>query len=178
MLVSLSYEKLIFWKIQNGDLQSLYEFNNISLIHSYDCLLAINGYLLVGENNRIRVFNYTGRRITFSFFYENDEFGRIYSMKYLGNNYFICGRSFGFCSLFLFRENTKTIRKINIFRNNNLKTSDKNIDEDKDDFLINNICICKTSSGTGNILISSVDKTLKVISIPIVKMILLINKNY
>ena len=164
MLVSLSYENLIFWEIQNRDLRSLYEFRNNSAAYYKDSLLAIDGNLLVGEYNGIRVYRYDGRRISYSFFYKNKEFGNVYSIKHLGNNYFICGRSFGFCSIFLLRERTKNIRKINIFRNNNLRTSDEEFEVMNDNYLINNICVKRTSADRGNILVSSVDKTLKAYS--------------
>ena len=127
----------------------------------------MNNHLLVGEKDGIEVYLIENKRFFFSFFYKNEEFGNVYTINPLGNNYFICGRSFGFCSIFLLREEEgkgKSIRKINIFRNNNLRTSDEAFEVTKDNYYINNICIKKTSVATGNILVSSVDKTLKVYS--------------
>ena len=126
-------------------------------------LLNINGNLLIGEKNGIRVVHHENRRIISSYFFNNEEFGGVYIMKYLGNNYFICGRSFGFCLLFLLRENS--IRKINIFRNNNLVNYNNICNDRFDNYYITVICIIKiTGQSYGYILISSADRTLKVYS--------------
>ena len=166
ILVSVSNgdKKLIFWEIQNQDLHLLKEFINNSSTFYNDSLLNLDKNLLVGEKDGIRVYHHEEKVITFSFFYKNEEFGSFYSIKYLGNNYFICGRSFGFCSIFKLKEKEKNIRKINIFRNNNVITSMKEFDIMNDNYFINNICVKKTSVATGDILISSVDRTLKIYS--------------
>ena len=157
-------QKLTFWKIQDRNLIQFLCLNNATSIISNDSLLDINGNLLVGEKNGINVFHHkkkdNGIDINFSFFFKNEEFGGVFSMKSLENNYFICGRSFGFCSVFLLRE--KSIRKINIYRNNNLRASDKPYDIYDVKYRITSICVQKTSEKNGNILISSIDKTLKV----------------
>ena len=146
-------KKLKFWNIQNNDLQLKQPANNIPSQIYNDSLLSINNFLLVGELEGIRVYHHEHGTISFSFFYKNEEFGGIYSIKYLGNNYFICGRSFGFCSIFLLREDVKYIRKVNIFRNNNLRTSDQNFNVLKDEFCNSNICVKKNSETDGNILV-------------------------
>ena len=148
-------------------MQSLEDFGIIPSVIYKDSLLNINKNLLIGEKNGIRVYHCENKKFSFSFFYKNEEFGKVYSINSLGNNYFICGRSFGFCSIFLLREEEgkgKSIRKINIFRNNNLRTSYESFEVNNDKYYINNICIKKTSVATGNILVSSVDKTLKIYS--------------
>lgn len=72
----------------------------------------------MGEKNGISVIKHENKRFTYSYFYKNEEFGGVFSINSLGRNNFICGRSLGYCSIFLLRENS--IRKVNIFRNNNL----------------------------------------------------------
>ena len=170
ILVSGS-EKLKSWEIQDNNLDInlnlLEEILGNNLVLYNNSLLNMNKHLLVGEKDGIEVYFIENKRFFFSFFYKNEEFGNVYTINPLGNNYFICGRSFGFCSIFLLREEEgkgKSIRKINIFRNNNLRTSDEAFEVTKDNYYINNICIKKTSVATGNILVSSVDKTLKVYS--------------
>ena len=165
MLVSGSCgdKKIKFWEIVKNNLFIIKEFNNIPSTIYNDSFLDINKNLLVGEKDGISVYKYGKKRITFSFFYKNEEFGGIYSMKSLRDNYFICGRAFGFCSIFLLRENN--IRNINVFRNNNLRASDKPYDLKDDKFYITNICVKKPSESSGNIgniLVSSVDRTLKI----------------
>ena len=82
-------------------------------------------------------------------------------MKFLKNsdNYFICGRSYGFCSVFLLRGNH--IRKINIFRNNNQSIYNERNNIKNDNYFITNICINKISRDSGYILVTSNDQTLK-----------------
>ena len=154
-------KKLKFWNIQNNDLQLKEPVYDIPSRIYNDSLLNINSYLLVGESDGIRAYLHEHGAISFSFFYKNEEFGGIYSIKYLGHNYFICGRSFGFCSIFLLREDGKYIRKVNIFRNNNLRTSDEEFNVSNDEFYISNICVKRKSETNGNILVCSKDKTLK-----------------
>ena len=119
---------------------------------------------MVGQKNGIRVFHHEQGIIRNYYFFNNeefaDEFGGVFSMRSLGKNYFICGRAFGFCSVFLLRE--KSIRKINIFKNNNASVKPYNLI--KDNYYIIDICVKETSENEGIILISSVDKTLKVYS--------------
>ena len=82
-------------------------------------------------------------------------------MKVIDNDYFICGRNYGFCSIFKMRNSF--IRKINIFRNNNLMFSE-NINKSNfknDDYYITNICCAQINEKEGYILISSADNTLK-----------------
>ena len=118
VLVSRGDNNLRFWTFQASNLQLIKEFENISSIVYNNSLLDINGNLIVGEKNGIRVIKLENRSFTYSYFYKNEEFGDVLSIKSLGRNNFICGRSIGFCSIFLLRE--KNIRKVNIFRNNNL----------------------------------------------------------
>ena len=164
LLVSGSYndKSLYFWEIEENNLREFRHFSDIkynSIIYN-DSLLDIKGNLLVGLENGIMVYRHHNRQITSIEFYNIDEFEGVYSIKSLGNNYFICGRNFGYCSLFLLRE--KEIRKINIFRNNNLRTSNEIYDSKNDNYFITNICIKKISEIHGYILVSSVDKTLRV----------------
>ena len=149
-----------FWEIQNNNLILKDCLRNIPSTRYHNSLLNINGNLLIGEENGIRVIRYQNKRITSSYFFKDEDFGGVFAMKHLGNNYFICGRSFGFCSLFLLRENS--LRKINIFRNNNLSVYQDENTTRNDEYSITDICIRKKSETEGNILISSVDKTLKV----------------
>ena len=163
LLVSGSYEdkSLYFWEIQENDLRNVKQFSHIeygSTIYN-DSLLDINGKLLVGVEKGIIIYRHRNREITFFDYFENEEFGGVYSIKSLENNYFICGRSYGFCSLFLLRETA--IRKINIFRNNNLSFNG-NYNAQNDEYHITNICIKKINDSFGYILVSSIDKTLKV----------------
>ena len=90
----------------------------------------------------------------------NKEFGAVYSITDLGHDYFICGRSFGYCSIFQLRK--KAIRNINIFRNNNLSTLDNCFDIKMDQFFITYIYVKETSENKGFIFVSSIDKTLKI----------------
>ena len=155
---------LKFWKIQETkrELELVNSFDNIYSTISPNSLLVINKKLLVGQKNGIRVFHHEQGIIRNCYFFNNeelgDEFGGVFSIQSLGNNYFICGRSFGFCSIFLLRE--KSIRKINIFKNNNASVKPYNLINDN--YYITDICVKKTSENKGIILISSVDKTLKV----------------
>lgn len=158
-ILVINYQHLLeFWKYRENDLQSLKKFKIISSI-SNNNLLDINGNLLVGEQKGITIIHHENGEITNKYFYEDNGFGSVYSINNLGNDYFICGRSFGFCSIFLLKDNN--IRKINIFRNNNLSVYDENNKYEKDNYLITDICI-KETSDKKYILISSVDKTLKV----------------
>ena len=149
-----------FWEIQNNNLILKDCLRNIPSTAYHNSLLNINGNLLIGEENGIRVVRHQHKRIISSYFFKDEDFGGVFAMKHLGNNYFICGRSFGYCSLFLLRENS--IRKINIFRNNNLSVYQDANSTRNDEYSITDICIRKKSETKGNILISSVDKTLKV----------------
>ena len=140
-------------------IQNIYDIN-FNLFN--DSIIELNGNLLVGLNDGIRVYYFEKGGIIFSYNYKNEEFGKIFSIKSLGNNYFICGRSFGFCSIFLLRE--KSIRKINIFRNNNLRASDEPYSIRDDIYFITNICIGETSETDGYILVSSFDNSFKAYS--------------
>ena len=165
MLVSGSKldKNIKFFEIRENDLVLTDCLNDIPSTMHNGSLLNINGNLLIGEKNGIRVVHHENRRIISSYFFNNEEFGGVYIMKYLGNNYFICGRSFGFCSLFLLSENS--IRKINIFRNNNLVNYNNICNDRVDNYYITDICIRKiTGQSYGYILISSADRTLKVYS--------------
>lgn len=158
--------KLHFWRIKKSELELIKYFDIYSTI-SNNSLLDINGNLLVGQINGIRVFHHESGIITNNYFYNNeefgDEFGGVFSIKSLGRNYFICGRAFGFCSIFLLREkNINKIIKINIFRNNN--ASVKPYDLINDNYIITDICVKENSEEGGLILVSSADKTLKVYS--------------
>ena len=151
---------LKFWEIGDKCLKLLDSKKIPSTIYN-GSLLDIKGYLLVGEKNGIRVFQHENRMILNTYFFKNEEFGRVYVMKNIHDDYFICGRSFGFFSIFLRRDSC--IRKINIFRNNNLKCSEDKYDVNDDNFYITDICCVKgESDNEGYILISSADKTLKV----------------
>ena len=156
-------QNLKFWKIKvdKNELALIASFGINSPI-SNNSLLDINGNLLVGQTNCIRVFHHEQGIIAYNYYFNNEEFedglGGIFSIKPLRKNYFICGRAFGFCSIFLLRE--KSIRKINIFRNNNASIKPYNLLDDK--FYITDICVKEKSEIDGYILISSVDKTLKV----------------
>ena len=190
VLVSRGDNNLRFWTFQASNLQLIKEFENISSIVYNNSLLDINGNLIVGEKNGIRVIKLENRSFTYSYFYKNEEFGDVLSIKSLGRNNFICGRSIGFCSIFLLRE--KNIRKVNIFRNNNLSVynnsnaikysrsfitpfdiqrvfrdnyliTDRNVKKiSNSDYAVTDICVKEVSENEGYILISSVDKTLKV----------------
>ena len=149
-----------FWEIQSNNLILKDSIKNIPFTVYHNSLLNINENLLIGEKNGIRVVRHQNKRIISSYFFKDKEFGGVFAMKHLGNNYFICGRSFGFCSLFLLRENS--IRKINIFRNNNLSVYQNENTIRNDPYSISDICIRRISNIEGNIIISSVDKTLKV----------------
>ena len=168
ILVSSSNEDRMikFWEIQENNLLEIKNLRIISKVFTF-CLLYINKTLLIGTEEGIKLYHYNNRVITFLLLYKDVNFGRVYPMEYLGNNYFICGRSLGFCSLLLLRaerEEIKGIRKINVFRNNNEVISDNWLNAQNDHYYINNICIQKTSEATGYILISSIDNTLKVYS--------------
>ena len=157
---------LKFWRIQETkrELELVNSFDNIYSTISSNSLLNIDKKLLVGQKNGIRVFHHEQGIIRNYYFFNNeelgDEFGGVFSIRSLGKNYFICGRAFGFCSIFLLRE--KSIRKINIFKNNNASVKPYNLI--KDNYYIIDICVKETSENEGIILISSVDKTLKVYS--------------
>ena len=151
---------LCFWEIKEKDLNRI----NDEIIKAYpvynNSLSNIEENLLVGELNGIRVFKHENRVIINSFFFENGEFGSIFVIKHIENDYFICGRAFGFCSIF--RKRYFSIRKVNIFRNNNLRASNEKYDFDNDIYYITDICCVKTSDKTGYILVTSGDKTLKI----------------
>jgi len=104
-------------------------------------------------------------------FFKNEEFGGVFSINSLGRNNFIYGRSLGFCSIFLLRENN--IRKVNIFRNNNLSVYNNNnvirynrtyiagfhtqnnlndIGTFNNDYAITDICVKEDSENKGYIL--------------------------
>ena len=162
LLVSRSYkdETLKIWEIQDNGLNRVFKFGPCTSTKHNTSLLDMNGNLLIGEEFSIRVFQHENKTITNIYFYYDEEFGEIFTIRPLKNNYFLAGRSYGYCSLFLLRE--KSIRKINIFRNNNLSVS-KTINDYKDDqFYITDIYVKETSRDTGYILISSKDKTLKI----------------
>ena len=176
-----------FWEIKENDLIIMEVFANISFTIYNESFLNINKFILIGDKDGIRVYkivinNQLRKRIEYSFYYKNEEFGIVYSIKSLGSltreppsrtigkNYFICGRSFGFCSIFLLREKEKSIRKINIFRNNNQSSSEHGFNVIRDDFCINNICVeemtyendPRNPIAFGRLLVYSVDKTLKI----------------
>ena len=122
-------------------------------------------YLLIGEEDGISIIEHNAHEIINSKYYKDEEFGGVYSIKSLGNNYIICGRSFGFCSIFLLQGND--LMKINVFRNNNLNASNKIYDLKKDFYYITNICVKDVKYEKENyelryILIGSFDRTLKV----------------
>ena len=166
-LVSSSQNSLNFWDISLNNLNLFKSFSDISMVESNDNLLEIKGQtldtLLVGVKDGINVYKYYRNRtvgdITLSFCYKNEEFGGVFSMKSLNNNYFICGRSYGFCSIFLLRDSH--IRKINIFRNNNQSIYDDHAKIENDKYFIDNICVKSISNDFGYILVSSNDQTLK-----------------
>ena len=164
ILVSSGDKNLKFWiiKEQEKDLISIEEFKILSSELFNNNLLDINGNLIVGEKNGIRVFHHENQKIIYSYFYKNEEFGDVFSIASLGRNYFICGGAYGFCSIFLLRAEEGIVRKINIFRNNNLNDYN-NSEFPKDDYYITDICVKEEDSDNfGYILISSFDKTLKV----------------
>ena len=154
-------DRLKFWSISPNEIRQYKEFSNITTMKCKDNLLDIRGNLLVGVSDGINVYRYDNRNIRLSFCYKNEEFGGVFSMKFLKNsdNYFICGRSYGFCSVFLLRGNH--IRKINIFRNNNQSVYNKRNNIQNDQYFITNICINKVSRDSGYILVTSNDQTLK-----------------
>ena len=134
ILVSVSNgdKKLIFWEIKKNNLKNINE-KEIDSVVSNDCLLDIKGKLMVGQKDGIYIFEHENKNIVKNYFFENNGFGGVFSMKHIENEYFICGREFGFCSIFKARDSL--IRKVNIFRNNNLMSSeDINIDEDEDSY--------------------------------------------
>ena len=173
-------KKLIFWEIDEQEKKLIQKesFDNISSTIYNDYLLNIKNDLLIGEKNGIRVIHHENKKMENNFYNVNSkEFGDVYSIKHLGDNYFICGRSFGYCSILLLRN--KAIRNINIFRNNNLsvfvndkankkaeKVKSNCLDIKNDKFFITHICVNKTSDNDkineGYILVSSIDKTLKI----------------
>ena len=148
-------KSLRLWEIKQNSIKYIDSVNTFSTLYN-DSLLYMNENLLVGENKGIKVFEIVNKKLKCKYYFENEEFGGVFSMKDLGNNYFICGRSYGFCSVFLLRENS--IRKVNIFRNNNLSYIG-NYDYNYDNFYITNICV---DYNNGLILISSADKTIKI----------------
>jgi len=164
ILVSSGDKNIKFWIIneQKKDLILIEEFKILSSELFNNNLLDINGNLIVGEKNGIRVFHHENQKIIDSYFYKNEEFGDVFTIASLGRNYFICGREYGFCSIFLLRVEEGSVRKINIFRNNNLNDYN-NSEIPKDDYYITDICVKEDNSDNfGYILISSFDKTLKV----------------
>ena len=162
LLVTSSQKNLIFWSLSENNLNIFKNYVDISTMKCSDNLLDINENLLVGAIDGICVFHHVNRNISFSFYYKNEEFGGVFSMKSLNNNYFICGRSYGFCSLFLLRKNH--IRKINIFRNNNKSIYEQHTNIENDKYFINEICIRRVDDKNGYIIVSSNDKTLKIYS--------------
>ena len=170
-LVSSSSEEknLIFWEIHEQEKNLIQKklIDRISSTIYNDNLLNIKNDLLIGEKDCIGIIHHEKNIDMFYYSYnDNDkEFGAVYSIKYLGDNYFICGRSFGYCSIFLLRD--KTIRNINIFRNNNLSTFNP-LDIKNDTFFITHICVKEAFNNNkingGYILVSSIDKTLKIYS--------------
>ena len=168
-LVSSSSEEksLIFWEIHEQEKKLIQKklIDRISSTIYNDNLLNIKNDLLFGEKNCIGAIHHE-KNIEMYYYCYNDndnEFGPVYSINDLGDNYFICGRSFGYCSIFLLRD--KTIRNINIFRNNNLSSFNP-LDIKNDTFFITHICVNKTFNKDkekgGFILVSSIDKTLKI----------------
>ena len=143
-MVLSSQNSLKFWSISSNDLKQYKELSDITAMKCNDNLLDINGNLLVGAIDGINVYHYRRRNITLAFWYKNKEFGGVFSMKSLNNNYFICGRSYGFCSIFLLRENN--IRKINIFRNNNQSIYKKDVNINNDKYFITNIYVRRVFS--------------------------------
>ena len=162
MLVSGSNKerKLCFWEIQSLSIKRINKYEIVAFPIHNNSLSNIKEYLLVGELNGVRVFKHENRGIITTFFLENGEFGGVFSIKHIQDDYFICGRAFGFCSIF--RKRYFSIRKINIFRNNNLRSSNDEYDFDKDNYYITDICCVKTSDNDGYILTTSADRTLKV----------------
>ena len=146
---------LKFWNIQSDGLEFLDGFTGENYMIYNDSIIFIGNHLLVGVENGIRVFE-VDKNIKLKYFFENKEFGGVFSMKYLENNYFICGRNFGFCSICLLRENS--IRKINVFRNYKSKNTNEIFDDKFDKSFIPYIYVDNTS---GIILICSEDKSLK-----------------
>ena len=115
VLVSRGDNNLKFWALKAFHLEFIKEIENISSIVYNNSLLDIDGNLLVGEKNGISVIKlikHKNQRFTYSYFYKNEEFGGVVSINSLGRNNFICGRSLGYCSIFLLRDNS--IRKVNI----------------------------------------------------------------
>lgn len=174
ILVSGSNEdkKLIFYNITENSIENkniLYNYSTKyteSLIdiksNNIDKLLS---YLLIGEEDGIMVIQHKAHNKIKSKNYKDKEFGGVYSIKSLGYNYIICGRSFGFCSIFLLQEDN--LMKINVFRNNNLRASNRRYDLKNDSFYITNICVKdvlyeKEGKRIRYILIGSFDRTLKV----------------
>ena len=153
-------QKIVFWEIKKDNLEEKNK-TDIDSINYNDSLLDIKGNLLVGQKNGICVIQHDKGEIISKRVFYNNEFGGIFSMKVIDNDYFICGRNYGFCSIFKMRNSF--IRKINIFRNNNLMFSE-NINKSNfknDDYYITNICCAQINEKEGYILISSADNTLK-----------------
>ena len=111
-------DKLKFWEIKEKGLEMINSFKEINSMVSNDCLLDIKGHLLIGLEDGIQVIQHEKRNIKRNDFFSNSEFGGVFSMKIIDDDYFICGREMGFCSIFKMRD--YFIRKANIFRNNNL----------------------------------------------------------
>ena len=186
---------IIFWDIENNGL-ILKKRIDISFKIYNESFLNINNFILIADKDSINVYiiykyifdNRLNKKIEHSFSYKNEEFGIIYSIKSLPfitreqrNSsecyYFICGRSYGYCSIFLLRKKGKSIRKVNIFRNNNLMSSERTYNFLEDEFYIKNICFeeiddeedSRNSTNIRHLLVSSVDKTLKIYDLSFVK---------
>ena len=166
---------LKFWEINNNGLKYIDGFGDETFLNNNNCMLNIKnevkgeliGFLLIGAKYGIQIIKHKNKKIIGkNDFYEDIEFGDIYSIKYLRNNYFICGRSFGFCSIFLLREDN--IRKINIFRNNNSWFYNPySFNSQFDKYYITDICfkkICYKEEGIcfTYLLVTSFDKTVKI----------------
>ena len=163
---------LRFWKFDGTVLMIYKSFSTLCFRKINRCMLDILlknekgdsiGYLLIGAKDGIQVIRHKlNEKPVQHNYYKDKELGDIYSMRYLGNNYFICGRAFGFCSIFLLRENGN-IRKINVFKNNNAWVYSRFDKIISDHFLISDICVKKIGHGKrGYIITASFDKTMKI----------------
>ena len=167
--------ELKFWEIDNNGLKYIDGFGDKSFLNNNNCMINIKndvggefiGFLLIGAKDGIQIIKHKNKKIIGkNYFYEDKEFGDIYSIEYLGNNYFICGRTFGFCSIFLLKGDN--IKKINIFRNNNAWVYNSYLSNSQfDKYYITDICfkeICYNEKGIcfKYLLVTSFDKTVKI----------------
>ena len=164
--------ELKFWNINNEGLKSFKNINNYSFNANNNCMINIKtsikgkliGYLLIGAKDGIQLFKHKNKQIISHNFYKDNDLGEIRTIRYLGNNYFICGRFFGYCSIFLLRG--KNIRKINSFRNNNSCIFNSFL---YDQYHITDICVkdindSKKKVNIRYLIITSADKTVKIYS--------------